>query len=256
MIRQPHANPGFTLIELLVVISIIAVLIGIMLPALARSRHVAKRITCAQNLRQLGIAITAYSGDNDSAIPNNPGGPAGLFYYGNRQANSMIYSVDTAPPALVGHGLVLDGYLDDQRAMFCPDDNSTDPVEELANIKAKTDNAFSSYLYRQLDQTTRDRIDDLGLDDAGVAATVLALDMNFLMPGNNFRTNHANQTVNLLYIDAHVEVAENASNPSEGIFSIRPSDSVGFPPYAARLDQILIAGDFNRVGDPAAAPSP
>jgi prepilin-type N-terminal cleavage/methylation domain-containing protein len=64
LVKKHLKKQGFTLIELLVVISIVALLIAILLPALSKARESAWKIQCLSQVKQMGVAETAYNGDN------------------------------------------------------------------------------------------------------------------------------------------------------------------------------------------------
>ena len=78
-----HAKRGFTLVELLVVTGIIAVLIGVLLPALSRAREAATAVKCGANLHQIGQGIAIYIANNKGTFP------PGLYYVGLQIVNGV-----------------------------------------------------------------------------------------------------------------------------------------------------------------------
>ncbi len=123
-IRRSRVPSAFTLVELLVVIGIIAVLVGILIPALARARSASNRAVCLSNQRQIATALVLYAHDNKGAIPPAP-----------TWANQSLMWEAYFDPAVFGtrrDAEVLDNWfglgflfatktIKDPRAFYCPE---------------------------------------------------------------------------------------------------------------------------------------
>ena len=122
--KNPKA--GFTLIELLVVIAIIALLMGILLPAMSRVRETAKRLVCSSQVKQIGVAITAYASQNENHMPvynaNNSGTNPYLLVQSYVLYRSEAEYVDAKGKPLPMKLAVLyeGGFIADPKVFYCP----------------------------------------------------------------------------------------------------------------------------------------
>ena len=143
--RTPCA---FTLVELLVVIGIIAVVIGVLLPALSKARAAANRTACLSNLRQVYAAMTLYALGNQYQVPVG-------YRTASKQYDSMVFST-TGGKYWVLFGLLFQaGDLNDPRVLYCPAESNPKfmyntienpwPSHPTANIQA-------GYALRPLEQ--------------------------------------------------------------------------------------------------------
>jgi prepilin-type N-terminal cleavage/methylation domain-containing protein len=235
--KRPKA---FTLVELLVVISLLALLIAILLPALAQSRHRARRTACAANLRQVGVAINLYSQDFDDTIPFGPSGrpvTGSNFYTVTGNVTSLLSLEDGAP---VGLGLLLKDYVSHQpMVFFCPGaDQPSEAREQLARVGSAQ--AQSDYYYRHASMallmgtpdSSHIRLSHLGRNRKGRPISALVTDVQFLAHASlaafdvKTRTSHQRKHSNILFAPGHVTSAANRDDALTVDIGIAPYDGL------------------------------
>ncbi len=125
-ITRGRFRAGFTLIEVLVVVSVIALLIGILLPSLSRAREQATRTACAAQMHQLIVGLQAYAAENRGDYPlglNWPATPFGVPPFG-AQSYRMRFTEPASVREFTGYpayiALVKGRQIPDPNALYCP----------------------------------------------------------------------------------------------------------------------------------------
>lgn len=227
-IRPPYPRHGFTLIELLIVISIIALLIAVLLPALAASRRSAQAVVCATRLRQITTAALTFAHDHDGMLPS-----AGSLSFGPPGQNDIHASWFFS----------LDRYLtgDMSQTARCIADESPywDAPEPATQLKRAVSYATNYYLsgwltgyedYAVLTGVPRPSntvyLTELAEQGSYATSDHVHPELWWIDPTNEPRQqialNRHNQQPNWGYLDGHV-----ASRPLDEVYLLAPDSTVG-----------------------------
>jgi prepilin-type N-terminal cleavage/methylation domain-containing protein len=133
------SKSAFTLIELLVVIAIIAILAAMLLPALAAAKRKAQKISCTNNLKQVGLSFRIWEGDNNDRYPQAVGSAQG-------GASEYVGHLNAAP-AIKNPGMVfmvMSNELSTPKVIYCPSDSFHSAAATNFNAVDVTGNALGA----------------------------------------------------------------------------------------------------------------
>ena len=175
---------GFTLVELLVVIGIIAVLVALLLPSIAKARESSRRTKCMSNLRQLCSAMVLYTAENNGRLPNsNPTNTVGDY----NATNEVLIALN-------------DNYLKSPQVFYCPSDRDDMPEQIVTADYTLPNSARVSYDFYSVWW-----LPDKGPKLPQIKEAPVAWDLDGGNGNGDLYQNHGKTGGHVVYGDGHVD---------------------------------------------------
>lgn len=183
-------RPAFSLVDVLVTLLVIGLLLGIMLPSMNQARETARRVVCASNVRQIGLAIAMYADDSKNHIPYTmfaqPGDRDEDFELADTivvRFNAERFSEDDEEMSFQwdGLGLLYTGeYLAAPPAYYCPSHTGNHPFTAYSRLwKGEDGEIVSNYQYRGLGPNGATRLFQIEPARSAIAADGLRTQADF-----------------------------------------------------------------------------